>query len=627
MTKNKKKFSIILLIVIIVAELFYTTYVFAFEKEGVQSDEIWSYGLANSYYKPFIYMKDGVRCNDERLFGENKEECLDNINTWISGDTLKDYITVSEDEKFSFGSVYHNQTLDNHPPLYYWMLNTVCSLFPGKFSFWYGFFLSCIFLVFTQIYLYKLSLLVTKGNKPYMALLVCVLYGAGLGALTTFIYIRMYSFVTAMIVIHLYYQFRLMSSQDFNIKKCILPVIITGFIGMFADNVFIVMMGICTFCICVWLLCKKKIKKMFIYGFSMLGTLGAYFLAFPAAITQLFSFNTHDSQTKLSMVEQGKRLLSYVTSQNLGFSISVFKTSTSSYIFAVVVLLLAVLIPLCFLFRNESWFLKIKNNVVSKAKKIASHFNKNDIKKFFNGINWYLVFISAVIIGYCLVSGATVNVMSMGRFSSRYVMPLFPLACLVCAGIIQYIFSWIIPHIPKISKLTPVFSAVVVLIMIVRSNVCYGNVYLNKQPENYQPLEEPLAGQKCEVLMKSPWLSVCYSHLLMNCSEVKYAMESNLIDENKNANLDGIEKGETMYLIIPGSESDNQKAYSSDSQATLTLDNTDSQLMMSLFSDQTLKYSNEEIEDFIKKNPKVNSLEKMYNILIQGGVCTLYKIN
>lgn len=118
-----------LLILLIAVQLIYTSFCFVTKKQGCHSDEIWSYGLANSYYQPFIYMKDGVFIDDMTV------DDVINYNEWESGEVFKDYITVQPGERFAYGSVYHNQTLDHHPPLYYMLLHTVCSFSRTAFRF------------------------------------------------------------------------------------------------------------------------------------------------------------------------------------------------------------------------------------------------------------------------------------------------------------------------------------------------------------------------------------------------------------------------------------------------------------------------------------------------------------
>ena len=45
-----------------------------------------------------------------------------NCNEWLSGEVLKNYLTVQKGERFSFGSVYYNMACDMHPPLYFFAL-------------------------------------------------------------------------------------------------------------------------------------------------------------------------------------------------------------------------------------------------------------------------------------------------------------------------------------------------------------------------------------------------------------------------------------------------------------------------------------------------------------------------
>ena len=54
-------------------------------RDGHHVDETWSYGFANSYYDPYIY--SGTARNSLTLFK--------NVGMWVTGDTFKNYISVS----------------------------------------------------------------------------------------------------------------------------------------------------------------------------------------------------------------------------------------------------------------------------------------------------------------------------------------------------------------------------------------------------------------------------------------------------------------------------------------------------------------------------------------------------
>ena len=98
-------------------------------KKEYHIDEIYSYLLSNSYHTDRI-------ANDETKWDK-----------WVSGDQYKSFITVQDGEKFAYDKVYYNNSLDCHPPLYYWVIHTVCSFFPDQFSKWFGLVVNILFLI------------------------------------------------------------------------------------------------------------------------------------------------------------------------------------------------------------------------------------------------------------------------------------------------------------------------------------------------------------------------------------------------------------------------------------------------------------------------------------------------
>ncbi|MDO4945888.1 MAG: hypothetical protein Q4E74_11900, partial [Ruminococcus sp.] len=295
-TKKQRITAYAILALIIIVQIIYTTFTFVYKKEGYHSDEVWSYGLANSYYKPFIHMKSGI-ANSIVTHEAYTEEAYDNNNKWISGKVFKDYLTVQQDERFSYGSVIYNQTLDNHPPLYYCLIHTISSLFPDRFSFIYGYILNCIFLIVTQIFLYKLCLLVLKNKNIYIPLVVCGLYAFGIGSVSTFIFIRIYAMLAMLITMHMYFQLKYIEYPDKSLKKLLPPVLITAFVGFMTEYLFIAAAGICTACICLIMLFRKQIKKMFIWGLSMLATLIVFFTLYSSALNQIGGYELTTSFT------------------------------------------------------------------------------------------------------------------------------------------------------------------------------------------------------------------------------------------------------------------------------------------------------------------------------------------
>ena len=442
----------LLLILLIAVQLIYTSFCFVTKKQGCHSDEIWSYGLANSYYQPFIYMKDGVFIDDMTV------DDVINYNEWESGKVFKDYITVQPGERFAYGSVYHNQTLDHHPPLYYMLLHTVCSFFPNSFSLYYSFFLNCIFLIVTQVFLYKLSKLILKSD--HAALLPCILYGAGTGALSTFVFLRQYSLLTALGVMYTYFSAKLYLSENFDLKKHLAPVLITSFLMFMTHYNGIAYVGIFTACMCIYLLCKKKIKKLFIYGGSQLATLGLFFAVYPAGWKQIMGSGCYGEKA-FSFSEQMRVFLNYVSKYNLGFFVSLYKSSAYSYVIAIIILFFGLMIPLSFLFRKEPWFIELRSRFISTIK---TCFTKT--REWIKKADFIPVFIFISSIAVIIAANKTVDIIEMKVYSMRYIFMTFPLFVVTAVSLVYFI----IKKIPRINKNSFIFTLAIVICAVIRVN-------------------------------------------------------------------------------------------------------------------------------------------------------------
>ena len=96
---------------------------FCLWKSGMFIDEIYTYGLANSHFMPFIGHGEHDHISEQIITRED----------------FFDYLAVTDSEPgFDAASVYYNQVQDVHPPLYYWILNFCSTLARGQFSKWIG---------------------------------------------------------------------------------------------------------------------------------------------------------------------------------------------------------------------------------------------------------------------------------------------------------------------------------------------------------------------------------------------------------------------------------------------------------------------------------------------------------
>ncbi len=426
--KHNRLLTVILIVHIAVCVVFFSCF-----KQGYHSDETWSFGLANSIGQPHFTINGGI------YLDYASASDWDNYNEWITGKTYNDYITVQKGEQFDLIGVYKNMTLDHHPFLFFWFVNAVCSLFPDKFSFWYVFVLQMGFLVVTQVFLYKIGEIIFK-EKKWTPLILCLFYAVGRGGMVTFSFIRQYSLLTTLVVMHFYFQLKLFTSENFDMKKYMFPVALTALMGLLTHYYMVSVTFGTTLMICIYLLFKKRIKKMFAYGFSMVGVIIAFLIIWPSSLLNLKtgngSYNSYPMETQLKMA------FSDLLKSVCGLEIDPMRSYTHSYVIAFIVLASAVILPLCFLFRNEEWFQKFISNSKKYIRETAAETKNEGILLYF-----FLTILVITII-YLIVLAKTVDIFRMGESYTRYMFPLMPLICLALVGFLEFV----IIKIPLIKK-------------------------------------------------------------------------------------------------------------------------------------------------------------------------------
>lgn len=239
---------------------------FAQRKNGMFIDEIYTYGLSNSHYAPFL----------EDVAGGELEGAV------LTRQDLLDYVTVGEGEFLDFGSVYYNQVQDVHPPFYYWLFHLASCLTPGVFSKWTGLILDLVLYFLTLIALYRLCMRLFGSRAAALATLL--LYGlSGLG-LSTMLMIRMYVLVTLFSVLLALWITRLM--EDGRVIWCVLSGI-TVFLGLLTQYYFVFYAFFVCAAFVFYAAAKKRWKELLLFALCAFAGVGLLLLVFPACITHL----------------------------------------------------------------------------------------------------------------------------------------------------------------------------------------------------------------------------------------------------------------------------------------------------------------------------------------------------
>ena len=522
--KGNNKLKYILLAVIILLELIWTSYNFVYKKDSFHSDEIWSYGLANSFYQPFVYQKPGIHIDHAA------EDDYINYREWMTGKTLNDYITVQEGERLSYASVFDNQTLDHHPPLYYMLLHTVCSFFPDTFSWGFGFFLNCIFLTVTQIFLYKTGKVLLKSGQA--ALTVCLLYGGSIGALSTFIFIRQYSLLTMLIMMYVYFCTRLYSDPDN--KKRIIPVLTVSFAAFMTHYYAIIFIGVFTAGMCIYMLCRKRLGMMLIYGFSMLGTLGLFFAAYPAALRHMFDSNI-TSVSVSGFLPQMRILINYSTRDLFGLNFSSEGHTVLRIIAAVLAGCLIVFSLICFVFRKNDRIRHIAANTADRFGKLAGRLS---------AANYIPVFIFAASAVLTAAINMTTDCYYMGEYASRYVFCLYPCICLL-AGLLFRVLTGLLPVIKRYRTVIMAMTGAVLMIVM---NIRFDSWFYFRNFPGGADAQELFSEKNCVVVLpeESEWLITCLSGCMNKADNIFVTDEAHFEED-----LDRISSlGERINTVV-----------------------------------------------------------------------------
>lgn len=260
-----EKYGVVLLIFIVVTGV---CFLFSYRKSGMFIDEIYTYGLSNSHYAPFLQDVAGGSFTDKVMTRQD----------------LLDYVSADPGVGFDPGSVYYNQTRDVHPPLYYWLFNLASSLTTGVFSKWTGLVLDYVIYMLALILLYLLA--EQLFGSRYIAAAAVALYGLSVVGLSTMIMIRMYVLLTALTVLLAWLTAKFLGSGRLRLCPWIGLAI---FLGLMTQYYFVFYaFFLCAFCV-LFMLIKKDFKRAAVFSCCAIAGVLCLLAAFPACLEHLFA--------------------------------------------------------------------------------------------------------------------------------------------------------------------------------------------------------------------------------------------------------------------------------------------------------------------------------------------------
>lgn len=268
--KNENGLGICLLAVILLIQALFLVLT-GLKKEGMHIDEFYSYILSNSYDTDCIY-------NDDTVW-----------DRWLSGEAFEKYLTVEKGEGFAYGRVYYNNSLDAHPPLFYFLLHTLCSFFPGQYTPWFGMGMNIVLILAAQLVLFFLTRKMT-GNTLWGVVSVAI-YGGMAVFVDTALFIRMYALLTLLTLLLLLAHYYLLNAPK---GRTILACAAVTFTGVFTQYYFAVFAFFLALTVCILFLSRRDFKNLLLYAGAMLLAVALVFVVYPAGITQITGSETNN---------------------------------------------------------------------------------------------------------------------------------------------------------------------------------------------------------------------------------------------------------------------------------------------------------------------------------------------
>ncbi len=437
------------------------------QKNGYFLDETLSFRLSNSEVISFDDVKNAIADNtvgqmlnqvQTKIFVSNQSKDYD--------ETIANY-TVLPGEKFNYLDVYVMQAGDVHPPLYYFVINTLCSIFPSANLNTIGFIINIISLLLVSCLVYLIGLCIFEDQL--CAIAAMLYYGLSFDFINNATYYRMYALLTFWTILLVYINIKWMKAGFDKDNRYLIALCVVEYIAMMTQY-FALFFCIPLFIIDVIFILsrKKEIKKFLIYEAV---TAVIYLISWPYAINHLLqSDRGSDVAENLGKLKIINNMLQYkeTVSKSLFFNSNRY---VWGFLFLVCIAVLIKIVKKIYKHEIGSWI-------------STNHFS-------------VLIYIFATALIYF---GLAAN--SVPWFVDRYLMPVIPLFSIVIVYIFLQIITLVIRKRNIAGLILIIFSVLVCMIWHRKLAPYYlyndGNRMSFK--ENYSELDAVIIDKSDEVV-------------------------------------------------------------------------------------------------------------------------------
>ena len=409
---------------------------FGYQKQGFHEDEYYTYFSSNRSIG--LYQPD---------------------RQWQDRQTVLDEFAVKPGEGFNYGLVKLVQSWDVHPPLYYYIFHTACSLFRGSFTKWPGLITNLLAFMFS--FLLFVLLMKELEISKWLMLIILAFWAFNPQTISCNLLIRMYAWLTVFIFACAYIHIRMVKKEGIKGEKPslrkfavtgLLPLAIVSFLGFLTQYFYIFFFVPIGFAFSIWLFfVKKDIKRTVLYIGACVLSLGCAVLYYPASVHHMLGGYRGNEATE-----------SFLDIGNTAMRLSFFTGLLNDFVFSgclyVILIVIIAAIVVSMIMRK-------------KGKETPENFNDG------TGAAYAIVTFGAVCY-FVLTSKAGLLV---GRASNRYEMPIYGLLIMLI-----FVLAWKYLKLPD-KVLYPVLAVAAALILV--KGLIFSDNILFLYPEDSEKIQ------------------------------------------------------------------------------------------------------------------------------------------
>ncbi len=224
--------------------------------------------------------------NADVIFGDNGDAAFQYyIPIDYTNCNYASFTAPVKEECFDYAGVWKRQAQDTHPPLYYALLHTICSFFPGTFSKWYAGIINIVFALLTLFAARKIIRLYTDDRLIISVIsLVVVLSSAVLNASA---FLRMYVMAMFWITLETYLFAKQAEEQKISRKFCA-KIFTVSLVGALTHYYCAFYAALLSAVFATQLIYEKKLKDAVQLIISQISAAIMFVIIFPASIQHIF---------------------------------------------------------------------------------------------------------------------------------------------------------------------------------------------------------------------------------------------------------------------------------------------------------------------------------------------------